>query len=222
VRVLPEAKPDERRGRLVIAVVAASAGMVVFALFSHRGPPWIVLGAIALLVVAAAIGRSLRRATRPAALLGLGGLSRRAVLFSIVGAVIGTGAGLLHRKGLGIPLWPVGGLEAFAAVACLIGATEELLYRGWIQGTARPFGWPAAVAIAAVAHAAYKTALFAWPPGPIAIDYAAIGLWTVAGGIVIGLLREISGSVVPSMLAHAAFDFVVYGALAHAPWWVWA
>ena len=194
--------------------------MVVFALVSHQGPPWIVLGAIGLLLTAATMGRQLRRIPRPAALLGLERLPRRAALFGALGAVIGIGAGILHRKGLGMSPWPAG-VGPFAVVACLIGATEELVYRGWLQGAARPLGWPAAVVIASVAHAAYKTSLFAWPFGSVAIDFVGIGLWTILGGTVVGLLREFSGSVVPSMVAHAGFDFVVYGALTHAPWWVW-
>ena len=40
-------------------------------------------------------------------------------------------------------------------------------------------------------------------------------------GMVLGLGRQFSGSVAPPMSAHAAFDLVVYGALAHAPWQAW-
>jgi membrane protease YdiL (CAAX protease family) len=206
----------------VIEVLAVAAGMVAFALFSHRGLPWILVGTTGLLIAAASLERSLRRAPRVAALLGLDGFSGETVLFAIVGCALGAGAGLLHRRGLELPLLPAGGLEVFAAVACLIGATEELLYRGWLQGRLRALGWPVAVVVAAAAHAAYKSALFAWPPGPAEIDCAVIAGWTFVGGVVLGLLRQFSGSVVPSMVAHAAFDLLVYGAVAHAPWWVWS
>jgi len=72
-----------------------------------------------------------------------------------------------------------------------------------------------------VAHAAYKTALFVWPPAPVAVDLVAILALTFIGGLVLGLLREASNSVLPPVAAHVAFDFVVYGALDQAPWWVW-
>lgn len=221
MRVKSEARADASRKGLVIEVLTASVGMVLFALVSHQGLPWAVLGAGGLLLTAATIGRQLHRVPRPAALLGLERPRPKAIPFSALGILIGAGLGLLHRRGMGMAPWSAGGTGAFVPVACLIGVTEELVYRGWTQGAARSLGWPAAVTIAAVAHAAYKTALFAWPPGPMTFDYMAIGLWTAAGGIVIGLLRQFSGSVVPSMLAHAAFDFVVYRAVAHAPWWVW-
>jgi len=38
---------------------------------------------------------------------------------------------------------------------------------------------------------------------------------------VLGATRAITGSVVPAVVAHIAFDFVVYGAVGESPWWVW-
>lgn len=201
--------------------LAASVGMVVFAALSHRGLPWIVFGVGGLLAAAAAIEQSFRSADSPASLLGLCGPSRRALLFTAAGCAVGAGLGLLYRTRMGMRPLPVGGLTMFVALACVVGATEELVYRGWMQGRLRVFGWPAAVMGAAVAHAAYKTALFVWPPELMNLPLVVLATWTAAGGIVFGLLREFSGSVVPPMLAHAVFDFLVYGAVARAPWWVW-
>jgi len=220
--VRTEAESLERRLGLTVEPLLAAGGLVVFGLVSHRGLPWAALGASAVLVAAAAIARSLRRAVRPAALLGLGRVTARTASWSIPGMLLGTGAAFLHRQGMGISIWPVAGAGAFALVACMIGATEEVVYRGWLQGTLRPFGWHAAVACSAVAHAAYKTALFAWLPGSEIMDLAAIALWTTVGGVVLGMLREISDSLLPAILAHVAFDFMVYGTLNHAPWWVWS
>lgn len=98
------------------------------------------------------------------------------------------------------------------------------LYRGWLLGRIRRLGWPAAIVIAALAHTAYKTALFVWPLEGASADLASIGsiaLQTFAGGLVLGSLRAWSGSLLPALLADAAFDFVVYRALSAAPWWVW-
>ena len=214
-------KSGEARGRTATGIAAASVGLVLFALCSHQGMPWLAVAAAALLMTAAVIGWLPFGDASTAGVLGLDSVSVKIALFSLVGVGIGTGGGLWHRSALGIALQPVAGVEAFVIVACLIGATEELVFRGWILGKARAFGWPAAVIIAAVAHAAYKTALFAWPAVPVAVDLAGIARWTVAGGMVLGLLRAFSGSVVPSLVAHAVFDFVVYRCVAHAPWWVW-
>jgi membrane protease YdiL (CAAX protease family) len=220
---MPEIKANTPRSRPVIEVLAASVGMAVLVAFSHRGLPWILVSVAGFLLTAGAIAPSLRSAAQSLALLGLGGFSRKTVLFTLVGGIIGIAGGLRHRAALGLPLLPVGGLQAFIGVACLIAATEELIYRGWLQGRIRTFGWPMAVAAATIAHGLYKAALFAWPPGFRGLDMecVSVGLGAAAMGIVPGLLREFSGSVVPAIMAHAAFDLILYGAVARAPWWVW-
>ena len=98
---------------------------------------------------------------------------------------------------------------------------EEVIYRGWLLGRLRRLGWPAAIGLSAAAHAAYKTALFAQPSITVPIDYASLALLTAAGGLILGGLRALSGNLWPAIVAHAAFDLVVYRAVANAPWWVW-
>jgi membrane protease YdiL (CAAX protease family) len=219
---------------------AAAGGMVLFALCAHQGGAWAAIAAGGLIVTAVAIsgagqraegkgqregqrakGRGQRFGASPLEGFGLGHFSIATLGFTLAGAGIGAGAGLWHRYGLGLPLLPSVSVQPFVIVACLVGAAEELLYRGWLLGQARRFGWPAAIVIAAVAHAAYKTALFAWPPAPMLIDLWWLLLVTTAGGLVLGALRAFSGSVVPAIVAHVAFDFVVYRAVSDAPWWVW-
>lgn len=205
----------------MIGLAAAAAGMVIFAWCSHQAWPWAAASAGGLVLTAVAIARTPFAAVNPSAMLGLGRLTPKAVAFSAVGVALGIGAGLTHRNALGLPLQPTSGVEWFVIAACLIGATEELLYRGWLLGRALTYGWPAAIVVAAAAHAAYKTALFAWPAVPAPIDLASLAVVTLLGGLVLGALRVLSGSLVPAVLAHVAFDFVVYRAVAHAPWWVW-
>ena len=204
----------------VAEAVAVAAGMAVFAFFSHQGLPWILVGAAGLFVATAAIGWSLSRTPDIGTLIGFRDFSRRTALLTAAGCVLGICIGMLHRFQLDEPLLPAG-LGIFAPMACLIGATEEFVYRGWLQGRLRTLSWPVAVVAAAAAHAAYKSALFAWSPGSAEIDCAVVARWTFGGGVIFGLLRQVSGSVAPSMVAHAAFDLLVYGALARAPWWVW-
>ena len=212
----------EARGSAVTETSAVALGMVVFALLCHQQFPLLSAGAGGLLVAAVALGHSLVRTDPPAALLGFEKFSRRTVLFAAAACVIGATLGALHRWRLGLTLLPIGVPEVFASLACLIGAAEELIYRGWLQGRLRGIGWPAAIIAAACAHAAYKTALFVWPSTPGNVALLALAGWTVAGGILFGLLREFSRSLIPPLLAHAVFDLVTYGAVARPPWWVWS
>jgi len=213
----------ERRAPPAGDIATAGVAMVVFALVAHQGWPWIAASAAGLLVTAAAVGISLRNAPDPLALLGLEDVSRRAGLIAILGIILGAVAGMAHRNRAGVIPDPGDGLHLFVLLACLIGAAEELLYRGWLQGRASALGAPAAVTIGALGHAAYKTALFVWPPDAVAtaFDLRAIALLTAVGGVVLGVLRVASGSVLPPILAHVAFDAVVYSAHSRPPWWVW-
>lgn len=211
----------EPRGRIGAAIAVVAIGMAVFALLSHQGMPWLLGATAGLGAAAAGILWSGFGGERPAATLGLHAFAGRAALGSLAGLAFGAGAALWHRYAMDLPLFPPAGLPAFVAVACTIGATEELIYRGWLMGRARVFGWTTAILIAAAAHALYKTALFAWPPEPSAFDLMRMATGTFAGGIVLGALRAASGSLAPALIAHVAFDFIVYRTYAAAPWWVW-
>jgi len=35
-------------------------------------------------------------------------------------------------------------------------------------------------------------------------------------------MREVSGSVIPPVIAHALFDIIVYGGASLAPVWIWS
>jgi membrane protease YdiL (CAAX protease family) len=224
---MPEsaAIPKASVARHAAEAVAASAGMVLFALTVHSGLPWTLLGAAGLVAAAAAIGLSLARAPSACTLLGIArpsaNASAKTLLMIAAGLLVGGGLAVVYRLYVGLAAVPAGGIEAFVFLACLIGAAEEVVYRGYVQGRLSGLGWPAAVVLAAVAHAAYKTALFALPATPYEVNYLFLAAWTLLGGIAFGMLRQFSGSLAPPVAAHAAFDLVVYGAMAEAPWWVW-
>lgn len=201
--------------------MAAAAGLTVFAAFAHQDAPWFLVALGGFAIAGGAILWSGFGTARPAELLGLTSFTKRAAAFSALGVALGLAAGIWHRYALDLSLWPGPGIEVFVVVACLIGATEEIIYRGWILGRARALGSAAAVLIAALAHTAYKTALFVLPSEAAPVDLMQVALVTFIGGIVLGVLRVASRNLMPALLAHAAFDFVVYGAVAAAPWWVW-
>ena len=129
-------------------------------------------------------------------------------------------------------------LHWFAFVAMGIGATEELLWRGWMQGAWKtlvpggadipvcrkgrhlaerilPPGSVAAVLAAAGSHAAYKTALFVFPPDGIARQSPGALLFiaglTFGFGAVLGLIRLRQGTIAAPLAFHVLFDLLVYG-----------
>jgi membrane protease YdiL (CAAX protease family) len=195
--------------------------MILFGLLSHRGLPWIALGAAGLLSAAFSIRHSIVSPKDIPPLVGLSG-SWKVLIISLAGCTVGVGLGAYYRFSSGMTFLPGPALQPFAFAACGIGAAEELVYRGWMQGRLRVLGRPAAVLLSAAAHTAYKTALFVLPPSPVSVDFLSFVVLTFSVGTLLGLSRELSRSIYPAVAAHAAFDLVVYGAAAQAPWWVWA
>jgi membrane protease YdiL (CAAX protease family) len=195
--------------------------MMDFALMVHQGWPWQLAAATGLVITAVAMERSLGPGAAAAELFGFPEQARWLVALSLVGCGVGGGLVMLVRWERGLSLIPAGGLEPFVVLACLIGAAEEVVYRGWLQGRLAVIGRSGAVVLTALAHAGYKTALFVWPPEALACDLAIIAVCTAGGGILIGALREISRSVIPSLGAHVVFDLLLYGSFTAAPWWVW-
>jgi membrane protease YdiL (CAAX protease family) len=207
--------------RPLLEAVVASAGLCLFALLAHTRLPAFLLAACGLLATTLAVQHSMRREPSIGSILGLAALSRRGTVLLVVGCLAGAGFGVLYRAVWNWPPLPAD-VEGFALAAAMIGATEELVYRGYVQGRLRRLGWVAAVALAALAHTAYKSALFALPETPVQIDFRFLVVWTFVGGCVFGMLREFSGGVLPPVAAHVLFDLVVYGERVEAPWWVWS
>jgi membrane protease YdiL (CAAX protease family) len=209
--------------------------MVLFALFARISLPWNLLSDLGLALAALAVLLSLRHERGMACsehvewggLLGFVPFESRAALLGVLGAVLGGGLGLLFRWKFGLHWFP-GAPGRFVPVAAAIGGMEELFYRGYLQGQLSRINGVLGVVGAAAAHAAYKTALFVLPAlslsnGPPAahVDWIVLAFWTFCGGLLFGALRQAARNVVPPLAAHVAFDIVVYGELARAPWWVW-
>jgi membrane protease YdiL (CAAX protease family) len=202
---------------------AVAICLCVFALFVRAGWPLVLLSALALVAAALVIGRSLGEARAPAVVFGVSRPTRRAAALTVLGCALGCVLGIGLRWATGGSLLPAAP-GSFVFVAAAIGATEELAYRGYVQGRLQALGALPAAAFAAMFHTGYKCALFAIPSAPqsvIHVDLILLAAGTFLGGLVFGALREFARSALPAIGAHVCFDVVVYGGLALAPWWVW-
>jgi membrane protease YdiL (CAAX protease family) len=215
----PGAHPVQ--GVTPLAAWGVITGLTLFAAFRARPVPWGVVGPLALVTSAGVLVRSTLGA--PGGVRSLFGLvlpRRAAAGWILAGTLLGAGAGVAYRLHAGLGPWP-GSFGTFVILAAIIGATEELVYRGFVQGGLRGDGVFPAVVFAAAGHSAYKVLLFAWRPGVAHADLLFLGVATFLAGLLIGGLREAAQSLAPAVAAHAAFDLVLYGAFTSAPWWVW-
>lgn len=197
-------------------------GLCLFALLVHRGGALRVVSFAGLGLVAVLLARSVLGARSSAALFGLVPLTPKLAWWVPVALAFGTGTAIAYRLHLGESCLPHS-LTWFSVVAVAIGGTEELFYRGYLQGRGAFLGAPVAVALAAAFHTAYKAALFVLPnPAAAPTDLLFLAGATLIGGAALGVSRVLSRSVLPPLLAHVLFDLIVYGGRSQAPWWVWS
>ncbi len=212
--------PIKDRAPVTEACIAA-AGMCLFALFAHEGFPRAIFSACGLLITTLAVSRGLKAETSPAALLGLRHLTPAIALYTFCAAIPGVALGFLYQWSYGLEIhFPA--LGRFAPVSALIGATEEVLYRGYAQGRVRGIGPLPSVVFAALAHTIYKLSLFILPSGTMRTDFFYLAICTFLVGLGAGCMRHYTKSILPPVVCHVCFDIIVYGGYPRAPWWVWS
>jgi len=195
-------------------------GIMLFAGFIHRSFPLLMVAIAGLAGAGIAIGYSIRSIPLLFA-LGIDKLNGRIFTYCLAGALLGIILGVLARQRFELSLFPER-LSRVALAAPLVGVVEELIFRGYMQGLIRPLGRIFSVVFAASAHTVYKVLVILTLSGPLQFDYSFLVYWTIAGGLLFGTFRELSGSTYPAVIAHAVFDILLYGGMATAPVWVWS
>jgi membrane protease YdiL (CAAX protease family) len=208
--------------RKSIAPAGFMAGMIFFAWFVHADGYLNLLSIAVLCACSLQAGWYFARSGRDSwKLYSMAKPGSHWLAFAI-SFVLGLAVGTMYRSNAGFGYLPASlGLFAFTAVA--IGATEELVFRGYLlqrlqEFTSRPL---VVVLLSALAHALYKTAIFASGYALHQVNLPDMFLYTAIAGIPLAAVTVYTRSVWPAALAHALFDLVVYGDAPSAPWWVW-
>jgi membrane protease YdiL (CAAX protease family) len=193
------------------------AGMIVLGLAAHREAmlPIRIAAAIAAaggVAAVVAVAESPRRLAGIRRAAGAGAWLPPALVLAVLLAAA-------YRDAQGLPPLPLR-VTAWALAAAAIGAAEEVSFRGLVQGSLERVGSLLAILLAAAAHASYKTALFVYPDQSVRADLIWLFSATLATGVVLGLARWRTGSVLVPVLAHVAFDLAAYGDASALPWWV--
>lgn len=196
--------------------------MVVFSLYITKSGTAFYAGVTGLLAAAAVMFAGLAGSGSVAGVLGLSVYNKRLAWFLGGGIVLGLSAALSYRYSVDWPLLPHT-LTTTALVSPLIGLTEELVFRGYLQGRVGRIGPLGAASIAAAAHTVYKYLVIRSYSGEASSMFHldALVLFTFVFGLIAGLLREYGRNVLPALLAHMVFDLMVYGSFIQMPNWVW-
>ena len=195
-------------------------GILLFALFIHTPWPRRLISFTALTGTALMLAYSIRNDSTLRA-FGLTPLSRRILFYFIPSLLLGGGFAWLTRSTFDLSPLPQS-VSRFAIIAPIIGATEELIFRGYIQGHLRPIGRIFSIVYSSAVHTCYKLLVILSLSVPLQFDLFFLVIWTFIGGVTFGILREGARSVIPPVIAHAIFDIVLYGGYAMAPVWVWS
>ena len=201
-----------------VSVVVAC--ILLFAVFIHDPWPGRILAVAGLAGAAIMIGYTIRLISIVRA-FGLSKPDRRILIFTIPAALLGLALGIATRNSFDLTPLPAA-VTGLALVAPVIGAMEELVFRGYIQGHLRPIGRIFCVVYASTVHTSYKLLVILTLSVPLQFDFFFLVLWTFLGGLAFGALREFSRSSIPPVIAHAVFDIVLYGGMSVAPVWVWS
>jgi membrane protease YdiL (CAAX protease family) len=114
-------------------------------------------------------------------------------------------------------------LTGFVLIAPLIGAAEELVFRGFVQTrSAVSMGAAGSILMGASGHTLYKFLVIWTVPAELDTYFPSLLILTFLSGLVFGFMKERSGSILPPVLSHAFFDIIVYGGATLAPIWVWS
>jgi membrane protease YdiL (CAAX protease family) len=206
--------------RHLVEAVAVLLGMWIFASFIHGRPAQRIVALVSLGVVAVIISVSISDLQLLRRYLGLSVFSNKLLVYSLLGSGLGILLALLCRSISGVRVLPPT-LTIIAVIAPLIGFTEELLFRGFLQEKLSGINIYAAILLSSFGHTIYKYLVLRSLPLNIGIDFISLVVLTFIAGIIYGILRLLSKSIMPACLAHGIFDLLVYGGLSTWPVWVW-
>ena len=210
----------KNRISLLVEAFLIAFGLMVFSFFAHHKFPVRFISFAALLFSAFLISRHLKTTQDLENVFGE--RKRRTITFLFLGIGILSGAILafIYRGNILHSLFP-SEIHAFVLIAATIGATEELVFRGFLQSMTGKVNGLFSILFSSFSHTAYKCFLFMSPAVEGDIQMGYLFFWTLGIGLLFGTVRHYSKSITIPLVAHAIFDILVYAESSSAPWWVW-
>ena len=209
-----------RRITILSGAAACSLGLMIFSFFIHYKFPVRLVSFAALLATSFVISKNIRTFRDLKKIFSEDSSLYTTIIYTIIGVGAGIVASVQYRGSLNISMFPES-IHLFVIPAALIGCMEELVFRGFIQVYVNRINGTFSVLFSTLSHTGYKCFLFLAPAVSADINIGYLAFYTFIAGIILGTIRNLSKSLLPSLAAHAIFDILVYAEAAVAPWWVW-
>jgi membrane protease YdiL (CAAX protease family) len=213
-------KPVKSKYSVLAESLICVTGIIIFAVFSHRKILPFIISFTGLLIAGIIINRNIRTLREFKHLFGFYRMSAATFFYLFVAIVFGILIAVVYRNHQHIEILP-DRLTYFTILAMVIGSTEEMVFRGFIQSHTRYINVIFSVIFATVAHTAYKGSFFLAHQSVYEMDIMFLMKWTFLAGFVFGIIREYSNNIIPPIAGHAVFDLLVYGDNQIIPWWLW-
>jgi len=214
-------RTSQGKSNTLFSAILVIGGMCIFGMFIHADSWWRIISFAGLALVAVVVSLSVGDFRSLLLVFGLVQFTRKVIYFSVAGIIFGVLLGLVYNFIKADSLLPAI-LTKFALIAPLIGIMEELVFRGFVQSRYASAGAFASVFIAASGHTLYKYLVIKTVPVDLNTYIPSLVILTFLVGVVFGMMRKVSKSVIPPALAHALFDIIVYGGASLAPVWIWS
>ena len=205
-----------KRLTVISGAILCSFGLMIFSFFIHYKFPVRLISFAGLLISAFVIAANLRSLSDLKKFFSI----KTTLPYYSFGITTGIVLAFLYRWHLDESFFPKS-VYPFVIVAALIGGIEELVFRGFLQEYVKKINGPFSVIFSTLSHTGYKCFLFLSPAIQADIDVGFLALWTFGAGLLLGTIRYLSKSILPSLSAHVLFDIIVYAEFSSAPWWVW-
>ena len=197
------------------------SGILLFTILVQQEGSLFLFSILGLVVSALAVVKYAKKWSDMKESFGLNKIQKENIYFIPVAILLSVFLSLYYRFTLNVDIIPKH-FTSFAILAAMIGATEELIFRGYIQFRSRDLGVVVSILIATIAHTVYKCVVFVSLPAVEPVNIGFLVFWTIFIGLILGVMKEISRSIYIPIIFHALFDILVYGDGTISTWWVFA
>ena len=205
---------------IIIQAIVFSLGLMVFSYFTQYDRPMQFIAFVALLVSAYIISKNIRTIEDLSRIFGEKIPTRKILILVFIGIIVGIIIAIPYRDYHHWGTFPAS-VKKFAFIAALIGGTEELVFRGFLQEFVKKINGPFSILFSTLSHTGYKCLLFLSPGIAENTPIGFLFFWTFGVGLVFGISRHYTKSLWLPITAHIIFDVLSYAEFAQSPWWVW-